>query len=301
MLTFAIRPLAHLADIQAAEDVQRLAWNASDLEIVPAHLMHAAQHNGAVLLGAFDGERLVGFSFAVLGLLGRGQATGEGDTSPLQLYSAITGVLPDYQSAGVGFQLKLAQRESALRLGVPVITWTYDPLESRNGWFNVGKLGVVCRHYLRDFHGPLSGLNAGLSTDRFHVEWWVASERVQSRLSGERPLSFDALLAAGAIILNEATFGHNGLPLPPEEGRDGGIRGFTVDFISSSPHPGLLLVEIPADFQAIKQRNFPLALAWRDHTGRLFETLFHNGYLVSDFIRRPDENGRERSYYLISR
>ncbi|MEW5989113.1 MAG: hypothetical protein AB1791_21005 [Chloroflexota bacterium] len=294
MPALAIRPLTHLADIQAAEDVQRRAWNASDLEIVPAHLMHAAQHHGAVLLGAFDGERLVGFSFSILG---RGEATGEGNistsephlpvASPLQLYSAITGVLPEYQSEGVGYQLKLAQRESALRLGIQVITWTYDPLESRNGWFNVGKLGAVCRRYLRDFHGPLSGLNAGLSTDRFHVEWWIASEHAQRRLSGGRPPSFDTLLAAGATVVNEATFTPNGLPISPSS------------FIL---HPSsLLLVEIPADFQAIKQRDFPLALAWREHTGRLFETLFQRGCQVSDFARRTDEDGRERSYYVVKR
>jgi predicted GNAT superfamily acetyltransferase len=282
-----IRPLTSHDTIAQVEAVQKATWGIGDLEILPTHFLHALQHNGASLLGAFDGERLVGFTFGTLGMIEKGDRIDEVAAARLKLYSVATGVHPDYQGQHVGHRLKLAQREYALRIGVRLITWTFDPLESRNGYFNIGKLGAICNRYLLNYHGELGGLNAGLPTDRFDVEWWVTSNRVQSRVSQQRrSLSFDSLLGGGALLVNEATFNKAGLPVPPP------------NYVSRPSN--LLLMEIPADFQRIKQEEPDLARRWRDHSRSLFQELFHSDFIVTDFAGHQDTDGRERSFYLLT-
>ncbi len=183
MNEIVLRPPATLAEIDQAEEVQRAAWNVDDLEIIPTHLLHALQHNGAALIGAFHGERMVGVSLAVLATVESLKDRKDPVAAArLKMYSVITGVLPDYQNSDIGYRLKIAQRDFALRIGVRLVTWTFDPLLSVNARFNIGKLGAVCQTYLPDFYGELDGINAGLPTDRFQVEWWVTSKRTQSRI-----------------------------------------------------------------------------------------------------------------------
>ncbi|MCB8920784.1 MAG: hypothetical protein H6662_04295 [Ardenticatenaceae bacterium] len=271
-----IRPLQTHDEMRQAEEVQRLAWGIDDLEITSVHMLHALQHAGAALLGAFDGERLMGFCLGVLGA----------DTAvPLKMYSAMTGVLPAYQSQNVGYRLKLAQREFALKMGVRLVTWTYDPLESRNAYFNIGKLGAVCRTYHLHFHGDLGGINAGLPTDRFEVAWHLADGHVEQRLQeGVRPFSLPPLLQSGARLVNETTFNDVGLPVPPSD--------------TAVSDDAEILVEIPADIQAIKQQDFALAQQWRLHTRTLFTQFFAAGYVVTDFFSTPSPL---RSFYVLTR
>ena len=282
-----IRSLETMAEYSAAEDVQRVTWTMSDRDIIPAHALHAMQHSGAVLLGAFDGDRLVGFTFGILGTVDTPERIDQVAAARLKMYSVIAGVLPEYQSRDVGYRLKMAQRDFALRIGVRLITWTYDPLESLNGRFNIGKLGAICRRYLRHFHGDMSGLNNGLQTDRFEVEWWVTNNRVTARAARKwRPLRLDALLAGGALLVNEAGFNEAGLPTPP------------ANYVSRPSN--LMLVEIPASFQAIKKADLALAQRWRSHTRDVFEGLFDSGFIVTDFVVHEDERGRLHSYYLLT-
>ena len=174
MSSITIRPLTSLDEIHALADLQRSAWAAiPDRELVPAHLLRGISANGDLLLGAFLGEQLAGF---VMGIMGWADWL---NPPVLQVYSATMGVLEAYQSHGIGFQLKLAQREWALQRGIKLVTWTYDPLLARNAWLNVGKLGVICGRYHTHFYGQ--------DEDRFHVEWWLESERVGERLAGMRP------------------------------------------------------------------------------------------------------------------
>ncbi len=282
-----IRPLTDHDTIARIETLQKETWGIGDLEVLPTHFLHALQYNGALLLGAFDGDRLVGFTFATLGMIEKGNRIDEVAAARLKLYSVVTGVHPDYQGQHVGQRLKLAQRDFALRIGVRLITWTFDPLESRNGYFNIGKLGAICNRYLLNYHGNLGGINAGLPTDRFEVEWWVTSNRVQSRVSRQRrSLSLEALLGGGALLINEATFGSDGLPVPPP------------NYISRPSN--LLLMEIPTDFQQIKLTDPALARRWRDHSRLLFQELFHSEFIVTDFASYEDENGRRRCFYLLT-
>lgn len=287
MSEITIRHLETMDEIIATEEVQRATWTMTDLDVIPAHALHAMQHNGAVLIGAFDGDRVVGFAFGVLGTEHNPNRIDQVAAARLKMYSVIAGVLPEYQQHDIGYRLKMAQRDYALRIGIRLITWTYDPLESLNARFNIGKLGAVCRHYLRNFHGDLSGINTGLATDRFDVEWWVTQNRVASRAERKwRPLKRDALMAGGAILVNEATINEDGLPEPPSD-----------FFIQPS---NLILIEIPAGFQIIKRADIALAQRWRAHTREVFESLFASGYIVTDFVPHMDDRGYQRSYYLLT-
>lgn len=287
MSEIIIRSLETMEEIVATEEIQRVTWTMTDLDVIPAHAFHAMQHSGAVLLGAFDGDRLVGFTFGVLGTEENPQRVDQVAAARLKIYSVIAGVMPDYQSQDVGYRLKMAQRDFALRIGIRLITWTYDPLESLNARFNIGKLGAVCRRYLRHFHGDMTGINNGLQTDRFEVEWWVTQNRVAARADKKwRPLRLEPLLAGGALLVNEAAFNPAGFPVPPAN--------------SISRPSNLMLVEFPADIQAIKRADLDLAVQWRMHTRDVFEGMFDSGFIITDFVPHEDERGNQRSYYLLT-
>ncbi len=138
-------------------------------------------------------------------------------TVKLKHCSHQLGVLPEWQSRGVGYALKVAQREAVLNQGVRLITWTYDPLESKNARLNIAKLGAVCNTYIRDYYGELrDDLNRGLATDRFQVDWWIASRRIETRLTRNRPpLQLRHYLDVGAPIINAVAV---------ERSRSAGVR-----------------------------------------------------------------------------
>lgn len=287
MSEIVIRALETVEEIAQAEKIQRIAWTMSDLDIIPTHALHAMEHNGAVLLGAFEDDKVIGFVFGVLGTEENPNRLDQVAAARLKMYSVIAGVLPEYQQHDIGYRLKMAQRDFALRIGIRLITWTYDPLESLNARFNIGKLGAVCRHYLPNFHGDMTGINTGLPTDRFEAEWWVTQNRVAARTERKwRPLKLEALLAGGAILANEATVNDAGLPVPP------------LNYVSRPSN--LMLVEIPANFQDIKRADMPLAQRWRMHTRDIFESMFASGFIVTDFVSHMDERGNSRSYYLLT-
>jgi predicted GNAT superfamily acetyltransferase len=196
------------------------------------------------------------------------------------------GVHPDYRDRGVGFQLKLAQREAVIEQGVRLATWTYDPLMSRNAHLNIRRLGTICRSYLRNVYGDLrDDLNRGLPTDRFMVEWWLTSRRVEARLDGSRrPLNLDHFQSGGANLLNPGTMLDSGLVKPPDE--------------TSEPEGTFLLIEVPSDFLAIKREDPELAYTWRIHSREVFEGAFAAGYLVTDFVHVAEDG--PRSFYLLS-
>lgn len=287
MSEITIRPLATMDEMIGAEEVQRVTWHMSELQIIPAHALHAMQDSGAVALGAFDGERVIGFVFGVLGMESGEEKREQAASTRLKMYSVIAGVLPEYQKHDVGYKLKMAQRDYAVKLGIRLITWTYDPLESANGRFNIGKLGAICHSYRRHFHGEMDGINAGLQSDRFEVEWWVMSDRVTSR-AGQKweALELSALQAQGALLINEVKFNESGLPIPPK------------DYIRRLARK--IIVEIPSDLQTIKHEESALAHRWRAQTREIFESLFKQGFAVTDFVQHEDGSARRHSYYLLT-
>jgi predicted GNAT superfamily acetyltransferase len=268
-------------EMAAVEELTRVVWPGNDLEVVPAHLLLAAAHNGGLVAGAFAGDRLAGFVFGFPGLV----ATPAG--LQVKHCSHQLGVHPDYRNLGLGFELKRFQWQVVKAQGIEHITWTYDPLLSRNAHLNIAKLGGVCNTYVRDAYGELRDrLNAGLPTDRFQVDWWLDSPRVIARMAGppgEQEHLGDYLMA-GARLLNPP--GPGGAAEPPHEAAAGRRE---VDFEGAA---ATLLLEIPADFLSLKSFDPGQALSWRLDTRACFERLFGYGFAVTDFLYEPGTPSR---------
>jgi predicted GNAT superfamily acetyltransferase len=283
--TITIRSLESAADLARAEELQSQIWEGGDIDVIPDHLIIALAHNGGLALGAFDGDRLVG---VLIGFLGTDSASPERVAmARLKHCSHQLGVHPDYQNRGVGAMLKIAQRDFVMEQGVRLITWTYDPLLSRNAQLNIRRLGAVCQTYLCDAYGEMhDALNRGVPSDRFQVDWWITSRRVAARLMGDRPpLDLAHFLSAGARELNPARLGEDGLPRPCER--------------PEAPAGNLALVEIPPDYHALRKRDLPLALEWRAHSREIFQNAFASGYMVTDFVHLGGERF-PRSFYVLA-
>lgn len=170
-----VRKCETLEEFHACVDLQRQIWGEADLEVEPVTLFVVAAQTGGQVLGAFDSARLVGYTLALAALR---------NGAPY-LHSHMTGVLPAYRDRGVGYSLKLFQREEALGRGIRLIEWTFDPLETRNARFNMNRLGAVCRRYLPNLYGVTSSpLHRGLPTDRLVAEWFLDSAHVLAALAG---------------------------------------------------------------------------------------------------------------------
>ncbi len=287
-----LRILETPEELLEVEALQRLVWPGNETEIVPVHMLRAAVHNGGLVIGAFDGQQLVGFVFGFPGLAG----TAEGPR--LRHASHMAGIHPDYRDSGLGFALKRAQWQMVRQQGLDQITWTYDPLLSRNANLNIAKLGAVCNTYIVEYYGEMrDGLNLGLPSDRFQVDWWINSKRVTQRLSRRaRPkLDLAHYLSAAAPIVNATSLNDAGL-VRPHAGEY--LLPLPDDPARSEPLAALLLLEIPSNFMALKAADPALALDWRLHTRQLFSALFALGYLVTDFIYLP--GSQPRSYYVLS-
>ena len=236
------------AEYGDCEQMGREIWGVSDRNIVPRELLLTMQLNGGLVHGAFlpDG-RLVGFCFGFAGVRdGR-----------LRLCSHQLGVLPEFRGAGIGLALKQAQRRDALPLGYELITWTFDPLEARNAYLNLHRLGCIARLYDRDHYGPMDDdLNRGLASDRFEAEWWLGGR--PRPVLGEDPPTTLAVAANGE----------------PEQ------RAVPLE---ASP---AVLIEIPSDFQAVKRANRERAARWRRESRATFEAALGAGLIAVDFLRR---------------
>jgi predicted GNAT superfamily acetyltransferase len=277
MPEWTIRVLETPEEMTAVEGIQSLVWSSPDIEVVPKDMLLAVVHNGGLAIGAFVEDKLIG---AVFGFPGFYRTP---DGPRLKHHSHLLAVHPDWRSKGVGFALKRAQWQMVRKQGIDRITWTYDPLLSRNAHLNITRLGAVCNTYLRSEYGEMrDGLNIGLPSDRFQVDWWLNTKRVERRLGRRsRPaLTLEHYRTAEAALLAART-DQGALPCPPE-----------------GPHPligALLLIEIPTDIQAIKAADLPLARDWRYYSREVFEEAFAAGYLVTDFVH--DEG---HSYYVLT-
>lgn len=184
-----VRKCQTLEEFHSCVELQREIWGEKDLEVEPSTMFVVAAHTGGQVLGAFDGNRLIGYTLAVVGLR---------DGVPY-LHSHMTGVHGDYRDRGVGRMLKLLQRDEALSRGIRSILWTFDPLELRNAHFNLNRLGAICRKYLPNLYGiTTSPLHRGLATDRLLVEWQLDSARVVAAIGN---LSKDPTEAPAIIEL----------------------------------------------------------------------------------------------------
>jgi predicted GNAT superfamily acetyltransferase len=174
-----IRRCSGVDEMQRCVELQREVWGFSDAELVPLRLFVVAEKIGGQVIGAFDGSELVGFAMAIPGVR---------DGRPY-LHSHMLAVRESYRDKGIGRRLKLLQREDALARGIELMEWTFDPLEIKNAYLNLEKLGAIARRYNVNQYGIThSPLQGGLPTDRLVAEWWLKSERVETTLrTGKHP------------------------------------------------------------------------------------------------------------------
>jgi predicted GNAT superfamily acetyltransferase len=282
MPNFTIRLLETPQDMTLVEELQRAVWPGSETDVVPMHMLITAVHNGGIVLGAFKDEKIIGFVFGFPGI----EKTPDGPR--LKHCSHMMGIHPDHRDSGVGFALKRAQWQMVRHQSLDHITWTYDPLLSRNAYLNVAKLGAVCSTYRRAEYGEMrDGLNAGLPSDRFQLDWWINTRRVERKLS-KRPrptLKLSHTARSGLHPFYSLQSNGDNLPRPPEH----------------VPHfeDRMLLAEIPGDFLTLKSRDFSLARDWRFFTRELFETAFAASYIITDFIFEKNEGNPRGLYVLI--
>ena len=171
-----VRPLETLDDDRAASDLFDRIWG--ERRMIGAPLLRAMASHGGQVLGAYRGDEMVGAQAGLVGIL---------EGKPV-LHSHITGVVDQVQHQGVGFLLKVAQRQWCLDNGIERVTWTFDPMVARNAYFNLVKLGAVGERFHRDYYGEMpDSFNAGDRSDRLEVVWDLGSERVHRALAGDRP------------------------------------------------------------------------------------------------------------------
>jgi predicted GNAT superfamily acetyltransferase len=170
-----IRSCQGLEELRAVLNLQKEVWNFTDIELVPLRMFVVAQKIGGQVIGAFAGGRLAGFAFALPGFRD-GRA---------YLHSHMLAVGEQYRNSGLGRRLKLFQREEALERGFELMEWTFDPLEIKNAYLNIEKLGAIARRYTVNQYGITSSpLQGGLPSDRLVAEWWLNSARVKQLLQG---------------------------------------------------------------------------------------------------------------------
>jgi len=175
-----IRECISVEDFQQCLDLERAVWKDDDIGIMPIRLYMISKACNAPTIGAFDlSGRLVGFVHTMIALM----------AGRVVYHSHLAAVLEDLRHKDIGFRMKLAQRQHAINAGVPLIMWTFDPLQSRNAHLNINKLGAVIRRYENNYYseGLSNVFDAGVPSDRVFAEWWVSSPHVQSVLAGNKP------------------------------------------------------------------------------------------------------------------
>jgi predicted GNAT superfamily acetyltransferase len=172
-----IRQLFDLESFDRVLHLQKTIWGFDDIELLPLRFLVVVSKIGGHVFGAYDGTEMAGFCFAIPGVKPGGRP---------YLHSHMLGVLPKYRDCGIGKQLKLRQRDEAIARGIELIEWTFDPLELKNAFFNIERLGAIVRRYALNQYGvTASPLHGGLPTDRCIAEWWIQSPRVKNLLAGK--------------------------------------------------------------------------------------------------------------------
>jgi predicted GNAT superfamily acetyltransferase len=273
-LAVTIRDLQSFEDLKQVDEVEREVWGLSDIDITPLTLAIATKETGSIWVGAFDGTKLVGFAFGFLGL----------ENGRLIVHSHMLAVREPYRSSHLGYDLKLAQRERALAIRIDdgradnrtsdirisEMTWTFDPLQSRNAHLNFTKLGVVSENYKVDFYGPeTSSVLHRNGTDRLWVTWPLSSRRVLDRLQGKdnRAEVLDALSTLTPLI----HFNGDGKPVRTD--------------LAAALNRQRIAIEIPSDIVEVERKDPALAWEWRLQTRWAFTEALNAGFSVAEFCR----------------
>ena len=266
MTTPGASPKVVFRDLESVDDflqlkaVEKEVWGMGDEDSLPMTLAIACKAVGSIFVGAFAGDKMVGFAFGIFGRE-HGQTT---------IHSHMLAVLERYRQHDLGSKLKHAQRERALALGIREMTWTYDPLQSRNAHFNFAKLGIVSENYKVDFYGPeTSSVLHRNGTDRLWVRWLLDSRRTRDRMTGRntRAETLDALRLLAPLV----SFNGDGRP----------ARANLAESLARQR----VSIEIPGEILEVERIDMGLAREWRDATRWAFTEAIGAGFYVAEFCR----------------
>ncbi|MGG3434336.1 GNAT family N-acetyltransferase [Heyndrickxia coagulans] len=250
--------LKTMNEMEQVQELERKVWGMDP--VLPTHQTLTAVKNGGIIIGAFDGEKLVGFSYGFSGF----------QNGKSYLCSHMLGIDEAYRSQGIGEMLKRSQCKVAIEKGYSLIKWTYDPLETRNAFLNLTKLNGICNTYIENCYGEMNdNLNQGLPSDRFEVHWYVKSPHVVEK----HVPNIQSILPLNTLAFNE-----KGQPVCIIE-QENELTGQAYS------------ITVPKDFQGLKAVSEDLALDWRLKTRRLFQKLFHAGYAAVQ-LEKHDTNGK---------
>jgi predicted GNAT superfamily acetyltransferase len=262
------KTIEELADINEVVSLQSDIW--SQDSVTPLPQLVASIHHGGILIGAYSENRLIGFCYGFAGYKNK----------EVYLISHMAAVRPEYQNLGVGYQLKIKQREWAVAYGYQKIVWTFDPLEVRNGYFNLCKLGAYSKTYIPSYYGEMQDkLNKGLPSDRLVIEWDICSARVEKAISGELPYEtvqdYEILLQADQ---------NTDYPL-------------LVEKSFNRPKDGYL-VAVPTNIQILKQTNLEVASAWRFAIRDAISEAIENGCIITGVQKVPNSTYQ---FYILEK
>ncbi len=260
MSDVAYHDLTTLEEFGRVVDLERRIWGPGYDDVVPVPILAVTVHRGGILIGAFAGDRMIGFVYSLPGIK-HGRAT---------QWSHMLGVVEEFRRTGVGYELKLLQRERAVAMDLDLVEWTFDPLQAANAHLNFAKLGVVATEYLENVYGEsASPLHRGNPTDRLVAEWHIREPRVESD-------------ATGAVPVNRV------------EWIDGWLESVDVDLSVDAPR---LTIDIPVGFTDMLADAPERAMAWRVCTRAIFTTYLDRGYTaVAFFLNRE----RRKGTYLLA-
>jgi len=247
-------------------------------------MLHSLSHHGGHVLGAYDGQRLIG---VLVGFIGTDIDYDHPNARPamanLLIMSKRMVVLPDYRGQNIGYLLKMAQRDIAVKQAIHLVTWTFDPMLAPNAHLNIRKLGGIVQKYKVNYFGETD--IPSLQADRLVLEWWVNHQRVEARAKGTtNNLTLAQYFEVNAPIVNRA---------------DNSSEFLQPRTMTDVPDSTFALIEIPSNFREINATDADLAQAWRDHVREVFLQMFASGYIVTDFVRGEFE-GDNRTFYLLS-
>lgn len=273
-----IGPFRNQSDYKACEEIQREVWHSQDIDIVPVHLLLAANRTGGILIGAYNNlGDLIGFTFSMLGSL-------EGKSL---YYSHMLAVRVAYRNFDVGYKLKVAQRKEVLKRKISLIASTFDPMQPLNAYFTLGKLGGWANTYEEDFYGETTSLaDRGLPTDRMLVQWDLEDSRVSEKLEAGPPRHDIRRELKQKPVINTLS-----------EVAPGMMTSSPVKLNCSAD---TFLFEIPYNLPEIKSRDLGIALEWQGKMRQVFQHYFKKGYAAADFWV-AEQDGHLRAFYVLEK
>jgi predicted GNAT superfamily acetyltransferase len=267
-----IRSLHNTKELNEVKRLESKIWGTDDS--IPVHQTITAVKHGGLVLGAFYKDTLVGFQYSFPGF----------DGKSVYLCSHVLATDKAYRNLGIGEKLKAAQRNEARKLGYSMITWTYDPLESINGYLNIGKLGSVCSSYIENCYGEMEDLlNKGIPSDRFQVHWHIDRDyRIDTR--GET-VELEPALENSLIKWKNLK---DGFPAPAK--------------LYSMPEPTSTraFIAIPKNYREIRETDMETAMEWRMVTRKVFTELFQLGWQVTGF-KKADKKEIPVHLYILTK